>query len=193
MSGLTLQLNNLYIHHYPYLLKFSKKITQQVNRNRHIKTDYKDFPNQAYIKIIDKINKNNWKIVNHNITGLTLTIIRNLIIDENKQNKNNYGMFDSFNPEIEKILQDKIIIEEDNINYRNDLEYISKMLFKYLELKYSEKDIYIFRVYYLTSKSTYKKVSYLTKYHFTYISQIIKKIKMDLKSNFENYLKNNKI
>lgn len=66
-------------------------------------------------------------------------------------------------------------------------EHLCKKMFQYIEKKYDPRECYVFRVYYLyppNQRMTYQKISQQTGLGITYCSDVIRKIRLDLKQTF---------
>lgn len=171
--------NDVFNKQYKSLLKFAR----QDDDNLH----------DSYLKLLKKITEKGFTA--HTITELhrklkiyIKTIIYNNFKTQYILKKNNVII----NWEAELMLEkDNTSMQEDR-QYYDELEYFTIKLFEYLKKKYSEADQYLFRVYYLYDKNnkkiTYKKLSEITGYSLLKVYQIIKKIKIDLKSNLINYI-----
>lgn len=93
---------------------------------------------------------------------------------------------------IEDVCYDNDTADKQHLQYRETSMYLSKKMFQYIELRYNEKQQYIFKCYFLmTKKMTYQRLSEQTGYSIAYCSLTIKKIKRDLRNNFNNWLKDN--
>lgn len=88
----------------------------------------------------------------------------------------------------ENVLQD---INRDNDHqeeYYQKIEFIVRMLFNYIETKYDSKATYLFKFYFIEG-TTYAELAERTGYSQAYISQTIKPMKLELRNNFKQYLK----
>jgi len=100
---------------------------------------------------------------------------------------------DDFISEVERVLTTNDILEQDNLDYEHQLEFITEKLFEYIKLKYKETDAYVFRVYFIYDKDnkiTYKQLSVITGFSISKCCGIIQTIKADLRLNLINYINN---
>jgi len=151
----------------------------------HNDEDATDLLHDTYLKIKQFIIMSGYttqRFITHFCKSIT-----NTFIDQKRKKK--YNFIDI------EILDDTY--EEDNYadieEKTRENEYLCKYIFKYLERNYSEKEQYIFKVYYLyppKSRMTYNKISQQTGISITTCSDTIKKIRYDLKLNLINFVNN---
>jgi RNA polymerase sigma factor (sigma-70 family) len=85
--------------------------------------------------------------------------------------------------------------EEDNqdtVVYRQEMLYVSQSLFRFLQTRFTEKEQYLFKTYYLSNqKMTYKDLAKQTKYEINTCSSIIKDMKKIIRVEFLIWLGDN--
>ena len=189
-SGLTLQQFNQYFTKcYPSLVKLAQKIDNGCRRTDRVENGYKDSLHDVYFKISNRINT---KGFTGNITGYTTVVLRNTIIDAHNKTNKTEGV-DSYQTLIEDILQQRSDDVKNSQLYQDEIRELSKYIFQYLTVRYDEKAIFIFKTYYTTPASTYKKIATMTNYSKSFVGEVCKQIKQDLRKNFMIYLKNKQI
>ena len=188
MTGVTIQqFNQYFTDSYPSLVSLSKKIDNGVRCNTISHNSYKDSLHDTYLKISSRINS---KGFSGNISGYTCIVLRNNIIDSHKRNKNREDL--AHHTElIEYLLADKAEEIQSTQDYQQQIRELSRIIFQYLSRIYDEKELFIFRVYFTTKGSTYKNIAAITGYSKSFVGEIVKQIKIDLRSpEFREYLKN---
>lgn len=91
--------------------------------------------------------------------------------------------------ELEAALQLDQEINDDNVQYHEDLQYHTKMVFQFVDSRYSPAQASVFKEYFLEPKCTYKKIAKRTGLSITYCQQAITPIRKDLKQNYVKWLK----
>lgn len=121
--------------------------------------------------------------------------LRNLMINEaKKQNGKFYIGIDNedYETTIETTLQENEEIENDTKLYREEVMFLSKMIFKYImtEKKYEDEWQFVFRCYYLMpNRFTYAKLTEITGINKNKCTKIIQTMKNDIRTNFLEWLK----
>jgi len=170
-----------------------------------------DILNDSYLNVRDRIIKSGF--TETYFKTYILRAIRNLSINEKKKlNGKHFIVLENTNYEfyrdmdrmhtavfkndisfqIENKLQVQDEIEKDTMQFREDVMYFSKMLFKYIEERgYNEQDKFIFRCYYLMEgRMTYKKLHAMTGINKNACTKVVQTFKYDIRTNFLNWLKN---
>lgn len=148
----------------------------------------------TYLNIRDRISRSGF--TQTYFKTYILTALRNLQINESKKLKNKYFIDyhdENFTNCIENKLQDINDEENDTAIYRDDIIYLSKMLFKFIMdyKKYNEEWQFIFRSYYLMpNRFTYAKLHKMTGVDKSKCTRIIRTIKNDIRNEFLTWLKN---
>ena len=190
MTGVTItQFNNFFHNCYPQLVRVSQKIDNQLNNGNNVihQYDYKDALHTAYMRIAKRLENN---IFNGNISGYTSTVIRNVMIDFRKGHRRDIMEVEKNEMLLDAILRERQEEIESTAQYQDDIRELSKEIFTYLAARYDDKEIFIYRCYATTKGSTYKKIAAITNYSKSYVGEVVKKIKVDLRNNFIEYLKN---
>ena len=194
ITGLTQNLNFIFQNNYNQLVGIGKKIQNDVRGYDSViyQNDIKDAIHNSYLKIQNVIENGNLKHTT-NLTGYTVMCLKNEIIDlHKKERKRTFENINDCQNIVEKSLQNQEESLQSTQEYLDEIRYLSKEIFQYLDKRYDDKTIHLFRIYFLTPKMTYRKCASLTGYSIAYISEAIKKIKKDLKENLQNYIRNNK-
>jgi RNA polymerase sigma factor (sigma-70 family) len=188
MSGTTVMLQSFdkfVQHNYPKLLTHAMVVTKNYE-------DASDLLHNVYIKIKQRIIESGYTTQRY-ITYFC-TAISNTFFAERKAKKNRIGYvdIDECYLDLEKILEHNDESWQQQEEFHQEKEYLTKMIFKFLENKYNDKEIYIFKCYYLfyPERMTYQKLSDQTGVSITYCSKIIKEIKMDIHQNLFKFIKN---
>lgn len=86
-------------------------------------------------------------------------------------------------------------IEDDNddrLLYMEQIEYLTRMLFKFIEAKeFTDYEIFIFKSYFLVPKMTYKKLHNELGIDMMKIQRTIRNFKSEIKNNFIKWLREN--
>jgi hypothetical protein len=113
----------------------------------------------------------------------------------NKNKRVKHFFYDIGNPELQKEINDFYDDAEyfNNgyhvENYHLQLEILTRLLFQFIEERYSEKESSLFKQYYLSGSNTYPKLCKTTGYKFGSIKTIISTMKKDVKTNFIRYVR----
>lgn len=197
-----LQLNNYFSKNYAALVDVAKR-TQNRIRGGYLynkstsnegvnllvyQNDFKDCIHDAYIKVKHRIEASGFTAP-YNVTGMTLIVLRNVLIDRHKEEtKRTYTCASELNGEVEQRLQYLQEVDESTGEYLDEIRYLSKEIFQYLDTRYSDKELAVFRIYFLTPKMTYRKVAELSGFSKSFVNDAIKQIKQDLRANLKDYL-----
>jgi len=165
---------------YQDLIKYCKKY--RINE---------DILPQVYLNIRDRIERLGYSgdtfmtYIKHSITFYRI----------NEAKKNNNKHFIDFQDEDYTISIDNKLLNEDydekkTREYRENVMYLSKMLFIYLNKKeYPDDWQFVFRCYYLMEeKMTYSKLRDMTGINKNKCTTIIQTMKKDIKENFQTFL-----
>ncbi|MFW6242806.1 MAG: hypothetical protein ACOC2W_01470 [bacterium] len=151
----------------------------------------------------DKINDVYLKMNNNacKLSGLTQTefiryvktSIYNRIYDEQRVKKRR-----GYNVYIDDVNRDKIEkrLEEENFDnktYLDEIQYLTKMLFKYINERkiFTDKEIFVLKNYAFTTKS-YSKLEKELNISKNFCKKTMMKFRNDLRNNFVDYLKKQK-
>lgn len=150
----------------------------------------------VYINIHDRITRSGYT-ESYFMTYVKRSI-RNLRINEGKK-QNNKHWIDIDDEDYCNTIENKLIeedeFEKDTQQYREDIMYFSKMLFKFInDRKYTDEWQFIFRCYYLMpNRFTYNKLTVMTGIDKSKCTRIIKTMKKDIRDNFETWLQRESI
>ena len=150
-----------------------------------------DLLNDVYINIKDRILRSGF--TESYFQTYVKRALRNLMINEGKKQNGKYYIDvhdNNFTNIIEGRLKEKDEIEKDTQHYREEIMYLSKMIFKYInEKKYDDEWQFVFRSYYLMpQKFTYAKLTQMTRINKNTCTKIIQTMKKDIRTNFLTWL-----
>ena len=167
--------------------KFDKFFEENYDRLMNVCQGYgieEDLLHDTYIKLQNFVKKNGYKN-NGYYTYIVRSLINNHINALNSSNNRYIIYIDKELDFLNEVDED----EEDKNKYRR--QYITYHLFNYLqnEIKCTEFELHLFKLYYLSSqRMTYKKIKEQYGIDKSKTSLIIKKIKKLLKNDFIVYL-----
>ena len=181
MSGDTFlfNYNTAFTKNYDYLLKWSKYDV--------------DILHDVYLKIIRGLYYKGFEY-NGNFENKIMNYIKTTIVNTFKTSKTRIKFNNqiALNKQAEEFLIKLDDDNKDDLRTQAEYELIIEYLFKYLKKKYTQKEQYIFRSYYLSNKNmkrlTYKQLSKRTGYNIAKISLLMKKMKQDLKDHLIDYI-----
>lgn len=173
--------NNWFVKNYTELLEYCKRY--------HIEID---LLNETYINCQQRISRSGFTETYYKT--YVIRSLRNLMINEKKKLNNKYFIdFDNtdYINTVEERLKDKDCEEKSTQQYREDIIYFSKMLFKYIDRNfYTEEDKFVFRCYYLMQgRMTYTKLTRMTGINKNKCTKIIQMFKNDIRTGFMDWLK----
>lgn len=154
-----------------------------------------DYINDVYLNVRNRILLSGYSGTQY--TTFIKRSIHNLRINEaKKRNGKHYIEFgnEDYENTIETQLQLEDEIEKDTQQYREDVLFFSRMMFRYInEKQYDDKWQFIFRCYFLMEgRMTYQKLTAMTGYHKNLCTRVITTIKNDIRQNFLIWLKDDK-
>jgi hypothetical protein len=162
-------------------------------------SDVTDIVHNSYLKLRKKIKRDGF--IGDNYMGYIWIAVRNeygMGLRKKTRDKTVFisdSMYHTNNGDVNyEQLVDKALIEMDDIQkssqtYDFELMEITGELFEYVELIFDPKEAYLFKNYYLTPKSTYRKLSARTGYSITDCSLIMKGMKRRIRMNFLDWYK----
>lgn len=187
MTGCTItktqEFDMFFSENYNYLLGFGKLINS--------KQDYESLLHDTYLKCRKRIDLSGF-------TGSTfLNFVRmsmsNLKTDNYRKTKN-YVIIDiedtDFQDEIDsRLLKDADYLEQRK-NYDNEMSYLNTMAFEYVDKYFTAKENMVFKTYFILKNKqlNYKQLAEATNYSITTVSNIIMKIKKELRENLITYI-----
>ena len=157
--------------------------------------DVDDIINDTYLKLRAKILRDSFDGTNYG--GYFFVSLRNtygMTLRKKQRDKTVYINDIHFDNVDYTHVVEKVLIEQEEMirssqQYDNDLMDITKDLFEYVELIFDERDAYLFKNYYLTPKSTYRKLSERTDFSISECSTSIKMMKKRIRSGFIEWYK----
>lgn len=172
--------------------KYKKIKSSAVSILKH-RDDTDDIIHDVYLKVRDRISRDGYD--GDNFMGYLYRTFQNeLRLAKNREKKIKHLDIDDENIAFitDWVMLDNEEIKTSTVEYREDILYITKMLFSFLNLHFSEKEQYLFRTYYLSKqKMTYKDLAKQTKYEYNSCDSIIKDMKKKIRLDFLNWLHNN--
>ena len=94
--------------------------------------------------------------------------------------------------ELEKALYELNKDEQDLLVYREEIEWLTKKLFRFIDEKgFTDYEIFLFKSYFLVPKQTYAKLNKDLNIDMSKIQRTIRKFKFVIRMDFLNWLKNN--
>jgi len=178
------EFDQFYSNNYRYLLGFSKSINPQA--------DYESLTHDLYIRARNRIEVNGFSgdtFLNYTRVGLMNLYKSNYRSDKKHQ------LIDIENPDyygcVEEHLQMKEYQEEQQDELNNLNTYLTSNVYEYLDKYTTPKEQYIFKTYYLLSHHhiNYKELSRITGYSITSVSNIIKRLKKQLRVSLSLYIR----
>lgn len=151
-----------------------------------------DYLHNSYIKIKKRITASGY--TGSNYMAYTFRTLRFDMMQYHNQKKvkNKKRFVDFDNEELQGEINEMLLKENlfsNNQNYYEQLVILVRLLFEFLDKRYSSNHTFVFKTYYLTSSNSYKKLQETTGYSFNTIKNIISNIKKDIKTNFITYVK----
>ena len=170
-------------NNYKYLLGFSKSINP--------KDDYESLTHDGYIRARTRIQDNGYS--GDTFLNYMRCVLMNLYKSQYRSNRNKTIVDindEDYYQTIEDVLnlkdqQEQLEAEQQNIN-----TYLNTMIYQYIEEHYDQREIFVFKTYYLLKHKhlNYKSLAITTGYSITAVSNIIKKMKKDLRANLKRYI-----
>lgn len=176
--------NNFFSKNYIYLKSFTKSIDN--------KADYENLLHSVYLKIRDRIEANGYN--GDEYLNFTRVCLMNSYKSQYRKNKK-IQLIDlddeDFTNHIENVLVRKEELYEQDQLIQSEISYINNGIYEYIEKYFNQKEVFVFKTYYLLKHKhlNYKQLSEATGYSITSVSNIIKRIKKELRQNLKIYLK----
>jgi len=178
------EFNQFFSSNYKYLKGFTKSID--------CKADYENLLHHVYLKVRDRIETNGYN--GNEYMNFTRVALMNSYKSQYRQNKK-IQIIDiddeDFTNHIETILvNQEELLQQDQL-IQAEISYIINGIYEYVEKYFNQKELFVFRTYYLLKHKhlNYKQLSEATGYSVTSVSNIIKRIKKELRQNLKIYLK----
>ena len=184
------ELDKTFNENYEEIMRSAKTICKSYNNDT-----VTDTVHNTYLKLRKKIEKDGFK--GNNFMGYIWVSLRNeygMELRKKSRDKTVHINDIHYNDVDYSNIVDLILLEQEEIirssqQYDNELMDITKDMFEYIELIFDEKDVYLFKNYFLTPKSTYKKLSSRTSYSITECSLTIKEMKKRIREGFIDWYK----
>lgn len=175
--------DKFYTENYKYLISFSKSINP--------KADYESLTHDVFLRCRTRIADNGY-------SGETyLNFVRVSLMNfykSNYRNEKNRQFIDINDQDYYGCVEDKLQLKEEQyqqeIEAQHKSEFLNEQIFEYLDKYYSSKEQFVFKTYFLLKHKhlNYRQLSEATNYSITAVSNIIKKIKKDIKLNIKCYI-----
>ena len=177
------EFDEFFVKEYDYLVQFSRSIDPQ--------SDFEGLLHDCYIRCKDRITVNGYS---------GLTFMNYMRVTLQNQYKSNYRLLQK-RPQVNFDNENYYHTIEVNLQYKNDQEqqekelqdkvsYVNTMVWSYISEHFNQKEQFVFRTYFLLKpkRINYKQLSEATGYSITTVSNIIKRMKIDIKLNLESYI-----
>ena len=167
-----------------YLLGFSKSISP--------KDDWESLTHDAYLRARTRIDDNGFS--GNTYLNYFRCVIMNLYKSNYRQQKQ-HQFIDIENPDYQNLTEQILKMKEDQEDQEKQQEatntYLTSNVYEYLNKYTTPKEQFIFKSYYLLHRHhiNYKELSRITGYSITSVSNIIKRLKKELRSNLELYIR----
>lgn len=178
-----LSFNQFFSDNYKYLKDFCKSINPAHN--------YEDTLHHCYLKAYDKISRTGYDGDDY-LNYFRVILMNNYKGDYKKERK--YQMINISDPDFISYIDNRLLFleeqdEQDQQLYNRNV-FINSIIFDYLDKYCSQKEIFIFKSYFLLhhKKLTYKKLAEITGYSLNSVANIIKKIKKQLRRDIISYI-----
>lgn len=168
---------------------YLKGFTKSINPQHH----YADTLHDCYLRARNRIAENGF-------TGTTyLNYFRVTLMNYFKsqyRNKKQHQLIDIENPDYMGLTEQILAMKEEQEEQQKELDitniYLTSNVYEFLNKYASAKEQFIFRSYFLLHKHhiNYKELSRITGYSITSVSNIIKRLKKDLRRSIKCYIIN---
>jgi len=181
----TKEFDEFFKENYKYLNEFSKSINP--------KNDYKSLVHDVYLRTRTRINEHGYD--GHDYLNFTRVALMNLF-KSNYRSEKKKTMINIENEDYYQTIEQILLQKEEQNEQENDRQnlnvYLTTMVYDYIDHYYNQKEVFIFRTYYLLKHKhlNYKQLAEATGYSITSVSNIIKKMKKDLRQNLKSYILN---
>ncbi len=157
--------------------------------------DYEDMVMDSYIKIRNRIQLSGFTITKYSTLNKSLySFFWRSLYNSNKTkkrlDKRKDQMLDASDDVVE-YLMDEVLQEQehDKQAYYDRLDVMVRYLFKFVQIRYSDKHNFLFKSYYLNPDTrSYDKLTASTGYKRKYIVDVIQTIKQDIRTNFIDFI-----
>lgn len=175
--------DEFFCQNYKYLLSFSKSIDP--------KSDYESLTHDLYIRARMRIEETGFSgntFLNYVRVGLMN------LYKSNYRNNKNHQIIDIENPDYFHLTEETLALKENQDEQELEQQqlnsYLTSSVYEYLDKYVSTKEQFIFKTYYLLKHHhiNYKELSKITGYSITSVSNVIKRLKKELRMNLEHYI-----
>lgn len=172
-----------FVENYSLLRSFAKKIDS--------KNDYESLLHDVFLRCRKHIECNGYK--GDDFLNFVRVSLYNFYKSDYKV-KQKWQIFDIDDPNFTQTIDQELLDKEED-QLKDDerfqkISYINSQIFEYVDKYYTARENFVFKTYYLLKhkKLNYAQLSQATGYSITSVSNIIKKIKKDLRDNLEVYI-----
>lgn len=175
--------DEFFTQNYLYLKSFTKSINP--------KHEYNDTLHDVFLKCRNRIEENGFE--GQGFLNYTRVSLMNQYKSTYRNNKKK-ELVDIDDENFYSTIEEALAQTEDQSQQENELynrnTYLVSMVYEYLDKYYDDRDKFVFRVYYLLKHKhlNYKQLSEACKMSITTVSNIIKKIKGDLRINLKTFI-----
>jgi len=177
------EFDEFFCKEYQYFLGFNKSINPS--------HPYEDTLHDCYLRARSRIAENGF-------TGTTyLNYFRVILMNYFKSNYRTnmkHQIIDIENPDYLYLTEEILAMKADQEEQQNQQDqtntYLTSAVYEYLDKYASPKEFFVFRCYFLLKHHhiNYKQLSEITGYSITSVSNIIKRLKKDLRINLKTYI-----
>jgi DNA-directed RNA polymerase specialized sigma24 family protein len=178
------QFDEFFVKNYNYLLSFTKSID--------CKSDFENLLHTVYLKCRANIEEKGY--IGNEYMNFTRVALMNTYKSQYRSQKNK-TIIDIEDPNYNTIIEETLLTKSEQVQQEEllerELSYIINGIYEYLEIYFNKKEVFIFKTYFLLKHKhlNYKQLSDATGYSMTSVSNIIKRIKKELRQNLAIYLK----
>lgn len=175
------EFDKFFVDNYRYLLGFTRSID--------VKNDYQNLLHDCYLKCKTRLLLSGFS--GNSYMNYTRVTIMN-------QYKTNYRdckrTIDFHNEDYEEEIEDNLQLKEDfeqqSRQHDYEMVFLNTMIYDYVNKYFTPKENMIFRTYYVLKHKhiNYKMLAEVTHYSQTSVSNVVKKIKKELRTNLMCYI-----
>jgi len=175
--------DEFFSNNYLYFQGFSKSISP--------KDDWESLTHDAYIRARTRIQANGYS--GDTYLNYMRCVIMNLYKSNYRTNMK-HQIIDIENPDYLYLTEEILAMKQNQEEQQNQQDqtntYLTSAVYEYLDKYASPKEFFVFRCYFLLKHHhiNYKQLSEITGYSITSVSNIIKRLKKDLRINLKTYI-----
>jgi RNA polymerase sigma factor (sigma-70 family) len=175
--------DEFFVKNYKYLIGFTKSINPS--------HDYQNTLHDVYVKLRERIEVNGYRgtdFLNYTRCSLMNTYKSQYRADKKRQ------MVDIENPDYHNTIEQILLQGQNQQEQQNEVDnrniYLNTLIYEYIDVHFTAKERFVFSTYYLLKHKhlNYKTLAEVTGYSITSVSNIIKRMKKDIRENLELYI-----